>query len=283
MKIAFASGKGGTGKSTIARTFANYIAKDKHVSLIDADVEEPNQLLFFKASTTEASKPVSLPIPVIDNDICSKCGACVKFCNYNALSLNKKGVTVFPELCHACGGCSMVCPINCISETPHEIGETTLAHNKNISLIQGKLAIGSSHATPLIEELLKRAPQNKTTIIDSPPGSACSLMAVANAVDAIVLVAEPTPFGLANLETVVDVCEELELLFGVVINRCNMGNTCVLDFCQKHDIEILAEIPWYYDVASSCQPISQLESHFNTQNNPMQKLAEAVSKWEAEC
>jgi MinD superfamily P-loop ATPase len=240
MKVAVASGKGGTGKTLIAISLALSL---EDVQLLDCDVEEPNDHIFIKPTELE-SEPVTLGVPKILEDKCDYCGACSEFCQYNALFVVGETAMVFPELCHSCGGCTIVCPRDAIIEEPREIGRIIKGRGEGIELIYGELNIGEPMAVPIISAVKKEGRDNGTIIIDSPPGSACPVVEAVHGSDYCILVTEPTPFGLHDLEVAVEVIEQMEIPMGVVVNFAGIGDREVYDFCLKKDIPILLEIPF---------------------------------------
>ena len=240
MIIAVASGKGGTGKTTIATNLAKSVGDG--AQLIDCDVEEPNSHLFLNPKI-EKSEEVCVPRPKVDLDKCTYCGDCAKICRFSAIVVVKKHVLVFPELCHGCGGCSKVCPEEAISEIPNSIGMLEQGESHSLSFIHGRLEVGEAMSPPLIKAARALAQVNGVVIIDSPPGTSCPVIASIKGSDFCVLVTEPTPFGLNDLELAVEVVFELKIPAGVVINRSDIGDLAVKEFCERRSIPILMEIP----------------------------------------
>jgi MinD superfamily P-loop ATPase len=243
MKIAIASGKGGTGKTTISTNLALFLSEgsDKVVYL-DCDVEEPNGHLFLNPVLSEKISS-SIPVPVIDESKCDACGECVRFCQYKALIRLGKTVMVFPELCHGCGGCTLVCPHHAIQEQPREIGLVESGNSRRIGFVHGRLNIGEAMSPPLIRGVLRQIRSNEVNIIDAPPGTSCPVIASVRDADFVVLVTEPTPFGLNDLGLALDMVKELGIPHDVVVNRAEDGNRDAESFCKKRQVEILTKIP----------------------------------------
>ncbi len=245
MIVAVASGKGGTGKTTVA---VNMALSLEEVQLLDCDVEEPNDHLLLHPKINEV-KPVYMLVPQINEKICDHCGECSKFCQYNALFVGPEKVMFFPELCHGCGGCILVCPRKAITEGKRKIGEVKIGEAGKIELIYGVLDVGEPMATPLIREVKKHIKGGKTVIIDSPPGAACPVIESVYGSDYCILVTEPTPFGLHDLKVAVEVLDEMNVPYGVVVNRAGIGDRKVYDFCRERKIPILLEIPFQRKIA----------------------------------
>jgi MinD superfamily P-loop ATPase len=243
--ISVASGKGGTGKTTVAVNLALSLG---NVQLLDCDVEEPNAHILLQPQIDEV-RPVYTRVPVISEELCDYCGKCSKFCAYNALFVAPKTIMVFPELCHNCGGCSLVCPKNAITEEDRQIGVIRKGKVKGVEAIYGELNVGEPMAVPLIREVKRQIEKDKTVIIDAPPGTACPLIASVYNSDYCILVAEPTPFGLHDLKMTVQVLNDLEIPMGVVVNRAGIGDKKVYDYCKKEDIPLLLEIPFSKRIA----------------------------------
>jgi MinD superfamily P-loop ATPase len=243
MRIAVASGKGGTGKTTVATNLA-FVASRNHrtVAYIDCDVEEPNGQIFLKPEITRR-EPICNPIPQVDAEACTHCGECGKMCRYSAIVCVGEEVLVFAELCHSCGACGLVCPANAITEVPREIAVLEAGRSGDLEFVQGRLNIGEVMSPSAIRAVRRSAPDVSLTIVDSPPGTSCPVIAAVRNNDYVVLVTEPTPFGLNDLKLAVGMVRELKLPFGVVINRCDVGDDEVSSYCLREHIDILAEIP----------------------------------------
>jgi len=258
MIISIASGKGGTGKTTVAVNLS--LCVDGNIQFLDCDVEEPNAHLFLKPKI-ENTEPVNIPVPVVDEERCTYCGKCQEICAYNAVAVIKKStkngftsggeVLIFPELCHGCGGCSLFCPEKAIKEVGREIGIIQIGKSGTIEFINGKLNIGEAMSPPLIRAVKKYINDNKIVIIDAPPGTSCPVIESIKGSNYCVLVTEPTPFGLNDLILAVEVIRKLKIPFGVVINRANIGDKEVDNYCNKENIPILMKIPFSKDIAIS--------------------------------
>lgn len=239
MKIAVASGKGGTGKTTLSLNLA--LAANRTVHLLDCDVEAPNAHLFLNGQL-QNEQVVTIPVPVINEAKCNGCGDCSDFCAYNAIVSFGTIPTVAAEMCHGCGGCMRVCPKKAIREVPKRIGVVETLQCGAITLVQGRLDVGVALAPPLIRAVKTHA-QGDLVIIDAPPGTSCPVITTLREADFVVLVTEPTPFGLNDLKLAVDMVRELRLRFGVVINRATESDDLVRPYLEKEQISLLAEIP----------------------------------------
>lgn len=246
MIISIASGKGGTGKTTIASSLALSIPDS--LQFLDCDVEEPNAHFFLKPDI-QTIKKVSIPVPEIDEERCDFCGKCAQVCAYNALAVLRDKVMVFSQLCHACGGCTLLCPKEAISEVDREIGVIEVGKNQQLQFIHGKLNIGEAMAPPLIKEVKRHINPTRTVIIDAPPGTSCPVIEAVKGSDFCILVTEPTPFGLNDLVLAVEVLRKLTIPFGVMINRFDIGDKEVEGYCVKEDIDILMCIPFKREIA----------------------------------
>ncbi len=242
-RIAIASGKGGTGKTTIAANLAYLWGRlGRQVLYVDCDVEAPNGHIFLQPKI-EQRLSATTAVPQVNPDLCNLCGECGAFCQYNALLCLPDQVVTFPELCHGCGGCSRLCPQQAISEAPREIGTIELGSTGAINFASGLLNIGEAMSPPLIRALKKSLVESELTIIDAPPGTSCPAIESIRHCDYILLVTEPTPFGLNDLQLAVEMVRALDQPFGIVINRAGLDDRPLLDYCQEQELTILAQLP----------------------------------------
>jgi len=240
MIVAVASGKGGTGKTTVAVNMA--ICFREPVSLVDCDVEEPNCHIFL-APDILGRERVDVPFPVVDESLCNGCGDCSRVCQFNAIVALKTKPLVFPSLCHGCGGCIQICPVQALSAARREIGTIETGKGRHIRFIQGRLDVGQSMSPPLIRALKRSLPRDGITILDCPPGTSCPVVAAVKGSDYVVLVTEPSPFGLHDLKLAVETMRTLELRFGIVINRSAPSDPFIAQYCKIEQIPILMDIP----------------------------------------
>jgi len=251
MIISVASGKGGTGKTTVA---VNLALSLENVQFLDCDVEEPNARIFLKPQIKEQKKAY-IPVPEIDESKCTYCGKCAKVCVYNAIAVlpgqdGKKGdVLIFTHLCHGCGACSSLCPQGAIKEINREIGVVELGNCDKIEFVHGKLNIGEAISPPLIRQVKEYISCEKTVIIDAPPGTSCPVVESVKGSDFCILVTEPTPFGLNDLILAVEVLRKLKIPFGVVVNRADLGNNKTEEYCKQQNIPILMRIQFKKEIA----------------------------------
>lgn len=242
MKIAVLSGKGGTGKTLVS---VNLAAASNESVYIDCDVEEPNGHLFFKPQNVR-KKNISVKIPIADQNLCNGCRKCVDFCKFNALAYINKKLILFDEVCHSCGGCSLLCPEKAISEREKIIGEVQTGVSDNVTVITGILNTGEASGVPIIKNLLdnEEAGKKEYTFIDCPPGSACVVMESIKDADYCILVAEPTLFGVHNLNMVYELVKLFNKPFGAVLNKCLDGENPAEKFCMDNNIKVLGKIPF---------------------------------------
>jgi MinD superfamily P-loop ATPase len=241
MIITIASGKGGTGKTTIATNLA--AALEEPVQLLDCDVEEPNAHLFLNPEI-QRSFEFHLEVPEIDLGKCTLCGKCQEICQFNAIAVLPETALTFPELCHSCGGCFLVCPEDAVRSRTRPIGVVEVGSRGNIRFVHGRLRVGEAMAPPLIRRVKAEAHPDGLTIIDAPPGTSCPVVAAIWGSDAVLLVTEPTPFGLHDLELAVGAVRELQLPMALVINRSDLGDRRVHDYAARENLPILLEIPF---------------------------------------
>ncbi len=247
MILSIASGKGGTGKTTIA---VNMALSLENAQLLDCDVEEPNDHLLLNPKIAE-TKSVYVKVPVVEENKCDYCGECSEFCKFNALFVANEKVMLFPELCSSCGGCAIICPRNAIKERRRKIGVTKKGSARGVRLVYGELNIGEPMAIPIIKAVKR---QMQTTnkgdvIVDSPPGTSCPVIEAVHGSDYTILVTEPTPFGLYDLKIAVEVLGKLRIPFGVVVNRAGIGDRKVHAFCKEKAIPVLLEVPYERKIA----------------------------------
>ena len=248
MIISIASGKGGTGKTTVATNLAASINTNVH--LLDCDVEEPNAHLFLNP-VIDRTETITVPVPEIDESKCTLCGKCVDICQFKAIAIMADTILSFNELCHSCGGCVRVCPEKAITETVREVGILQSGKIKNISFTNGLLRIGEAMSPPLISKVRSSSSEKSLTIIDAPPGTSCPVIASLKDTDFVILVTEPTPFGLNDLKLAVEAIKIMGIPCGIVLNRSDIGNSSVQEYAAKESILILMEIPFDRRIAES--------------------------------
>ena len=246
MQIAVASGKGGTGKTTISTSLA--LSAERDVQYLDCDVEEPNGHIFLKPEFT-FSETCSVTIPKLDESRCTACGKCRDICNFNAIVQFGETVMVFPDLCHSCLGCFLVCEENALIKDTREIGVLESGMAEKIHFVHGRVRIGEAMGVPLLKAVKQKADPEKLVIIDAPPGTSCPFVESISDADYVILVTEPTPFGLHDLRLAATVLKNFHIPSGVIINRSDLGDDRVQRYCETEDIPVLLEIPFQRAIA----------------------------------
>ena len=245
MKITIASGKGGTGKTTLSTNLTSYLASmGEKVVLADLDVEEPNSALFFKA-TPKDTKVSNKMVPKWEKADCTYCGECADVCNFNAIVALSDEILVYPELCHSCYACSELCPTSSLPMTPRRIGEIKAFSANGFDLVEGRLDLGQEMAVPLIAQTIKYVDENfenNLKILDAPPGTSCPVIEASRGSDFVLLVTESTPFGLNDLILAVETMKVLKQKFAVIINRYGIGDSGVEEYCQREGIDIVTKV-----------------------------------------
>lgn len=248
MIISIASGKGGTGKTTVTTNLA--AALNGRAELLDCDVEEPNAHLFLHPVIAR-EETVAIPVPLVDESRCTLCKKCAAICRFNALAVVGRQVLVFPELCHGCGGCLLVCPEDAITETGREVGAVRLGRSGAVGFIDGRLRVGEAMSPPLIKRVRAAADPERITLIDAPPGTSCPVIAAMHGADFVVLVTEPTPFGLHDLKLAVEAVRLLGIPAGLVVNRADLGDDAVFRYAESEGLPLLLAIPFDRHIAEA--------------------------------
>jgi MinD superfamily P-loop ATPase len=267
MKIAVASGKGGTGKTTIATSLALSLVSINDIWFIDCDVEAPNAHLFLRPMIND-SNPATIAIPQINNELCTICGKCVEVCQFHALANVVKNIMVFPQLCHGCGSCTWNCPEKAIVEVANPIGklESGLT-TQGIHFSHGELTISEPMPTPIIRQLKRKISIkiNDIAIYDSPPGASCSVVETLRGVDYALLVTEPTPFGLHDLKQMLGIVHDMKIPAGIIINRDGIGDNSMAEYLNNANLPVLMRIPFDKELAmgiASGKTLIDIQPHF---------------------
>ena len=277
MRIAVASGKGGTGKTTVATSLALALQGAGSVEFLDCDVEEPNAGFFLKPEIQE-KKQVYVAVPEVDQAKCTVCGLCAKVCEFNAMAAIKDSVLVFPELCHGCSACWVLCPEGAITQGQREVGVVERGRAGAMGFHHGWLRIGEAMSPPLIRAVKEGAGGADTSVFDAPPGTSCPVVETVRDADAVVLVTEPTPFGLNDLVLAVDMVEALGCPAGVVVNRAGIGDGRVHEFCATRGIPVLLEIPFDRRIAEAYSRGEPLVTGFPEYRERFEELGAALER-----
>ncbi len=279
MIISVASGKGGTGKTTVAVNLA--LSLDEKLQFLDCDVEEPNAHLFLKPKI-EHVQPSFIKVPEIDESKCSLCGKCQSVCQYNALAVMPKTdkasgkVMVFQQLCHGCGGCMLLCPEKAIKEVDRKIGVVEIGKAKDIDFFHGKLDISEPMAPPLIRHVKRYIDKNALVISDCPPGTSCPVVTAVKGSDFCLLVTEPTPFGLHDLTLAVELLRIIHVKFAVAINKSGETDNIIDDYCKKENIPILLKLPFDKKIASAYSKGENIVEVFKEYKNNFKGLFNSI-------
>lgn len=274
--IAIASGKGGTGKTTIATNLALLVAKRaRPVQYLDCDVEEPNGHIFLKPQITHSQR-VTVDVPQVNLEKCTGCGKCGKICQYSAIICIKENVLTFEQLCHSCGGCMRICPADAIKPKPLNIGDIEFGKAGDIDFVQGKLRIGYVRTPALIKEVKKHIKQDCLAIVDVPPGTSCPVVEAVKGVDFVLLVTEPTPFGLNDLKLAVGLVRKMNLPFAVIINRYGIGDDEVEKYCAAENIDIVLKLPDDRRIAEAYSSSQMIIDELPEYTNHFADLAKAI-------
>lgn len=285
MKIAIASGKGGTGKTTLSTNLASFLSETGKTVLVDLDVEEPNSGLFIAGELVH-QQDMFKNVPMWIEDQCTFCGICQKVCNFHAVIQLGPNIMVFPELCHSCYACSELCPTEALPMMPKKMGVLKQMHANGLDFIESRLDIGEEQAVPLIAQTIRYVTNNfdeETTVIyDSPPGTSCPVIEATSHADFVILITEPTPFGFHDMKLAVDTMRQLKKPFGVVINRYGIGNDDVEIYCHEQNIPLLARIPNSRAIAERYSEGKLLYKEVPEVRDALMKITQFLDKYSKE-
>jgi MinD superfamily P-loop ATPase len=237
--VAVASGKGGTGKTTVAVSLA--LCAGTGTQLLDCDVEEPNAHIFIKPGI-RTEEPVTVPVPALDEEKCTGCGKCSGICEFNAIAFLEKPLFI-SELCHSCGLCAKICPEGAITEVNRKIGTLELGKKGEMDFVSGCMDVGTAMSPPVIRAVKNRLENSALRIIDCPPGTACPFVTSVKNSDFVLLVTEPTPFGLHDMKLAIKVLRQLKLPFGIIVNKSVSESDCIGKHCKSEKIPLMMRIP----------------------------------------
>ncbi len=277
--ISVAAGKGGTGKTLVATSLA--LALDEQypgrIQLIDCDVEEPNADILLHPQIS-SEEPVYILVPEVDLEECIYCGKCAEACQFSAIVVIRQAVITFPQLCAGCGACSYVCPTGAITEVQRQVGLLSKGSAEGtIEFIQGRLTVGDQRATPVTRAAKDCVDEKMIAILDAPPGTACPMQETIEDSDYCILVTEPTPFGLANLQDSVETCRRMDVPCGVIINRHGVGNSGVEQYCENENLPLLLRIPQQRRIAEAYSRGQTLAAADNQWMKPLQKVFDQIT------
>jgi len=278
LTIAVAAGKGGTGKTLLSTSLALVLhaAYPGRVQLLDCDVEEPNAHLLMRP-VLQAEVPVTVPVPEVNLEVCTRCGACAHACQYSAIAVIRQAVLTFPNICSGCGACAYVCPVGAIAETPRPVGVTMSGTTpEGIDFHTGRLNVGEAKSTPVTKAVKRLAREDLISVLDAPPGTACPMQETVAEADYCLLVTEPTPFGLSDLRAAVETCRAVSVPCGIVINRHGSGYSGVEEYCAAENLPVLALIPQDRKVAEAYSRGEPYLAHDPTYQRVLLDVAENI-------
>lgn len=277
MVIVVASGKGGTGKTTVATALAAVAAERRPVQFLDLDVEEPNAHLVLKPRLQRVAE-VTRPLVKVDQELCTRCGICAEFCAFNALIVTREGVLVFPELCHGCGVCSYYCPVHAMTEEPRHVGDIEGGELPGLAFLQGKLDLGAVATPAVIAAVKERIQPQRLVVADAPPGTSCAAVEALRHADYCLLVTESTRFALADLRLVVELARRLGIPVGLVINRCPPGERLISGYAEEEGLPVLGRIPFDRRIALECGNGANLVEAYPPAREWLEALLPAVER-----
>lgn len=283
MKVAVASGKGGTGKTTLSVNLASFIAESDPVVLVDLDVEEPDSALFIKPERKNML-PIYKDTPFWNSETCQLCGKCQLVCAFNAILKLGNEILVFPQLCHSCHACTGLCPTGSITMQPVQMGELSHSNQNNLSYVESRLLLGEEQAVPLIKQTMhyvsKIYSKDMLFLFDSPPGTSCPVIEVMLGSDLIILVTEPTTFGLHDISLAVETAKSLDKCVAVVINKAGIGDNGVYNYCQENNIPIIAQIPNQREIAEMCSKGELIYHKFPDVHREIKKITSYIAEFQ---
>ncbi|MDI6892305.1 MAG: ATP-binding protein [Actinomycetota bacterium] len=275
MIVAVASGKGGTGKTTVATSLALVLGDCQY---LDCDVEEPNGYIFLKPEI-KSRRSVTIPVPEVDLKKCTFCGDCASACQFNAIAVVKEKVLVFPELCHGCGACRLACPAGAVTGVLREVGVIEEGAAGRIDFVQGTLNVGEPLAVPVVREVKKAIRGDEDVLIDASPGTSCPVVEALSDSDFAILVTEPTPFGLHDLKLALKVVGRMAIPHGVVVNKTQDMDNVITVFCRERDIPVLLQIPLQREIAVAYSRGTPLVCAFPEWRKSFAEILERIRGW----